>query len=96
MGIFDFIKGNKKTHKISNSDNKTSDEIMHEITSGLTKVPEKDRAYLVERMEVYKKHKYSTEILRACGRLLADTVNVGIAYSKLAIEHKMLKLQNIC
>lgn len=74
MGLFDFIKGDKKASMSKNAENKSFDEIMQEITIGLTKNPEKDRKYLVEKMELYKGHKYSTEILRACGRLLAEMI----------------------
>jgi len=45
------------------------DNIMREITSGLTGEPEHDIPYLQEQCQKYKDHELSTEILRACGRL---------------------------
>lgn len=45
------------------------DTIMREITSGLTGEPEHDIPYLQEQCQNYKNHEFSTEILRACGRL---------------------------
>lgn len=47
----------------------TYDEIMREITAGLTGDTEKDTVYLKEQMEKYKEHELAKEILRACGRL---------------------------
>ncbi len=46
------------------------DQIMREITHGLTGDGEKDIQYLKEQMEKYKDHDMAKEILRACGRLL--------------------------
>lgn len=51
-------------------DNKTFDEIMESITSGLVGDWETDCTYLREQMESYKEHPFSKEILRACGRLI--------------------------
>lgn len=45
-------------------------QIMQEITSGLTGDYKQDVAYLKEQMERYKNHEYGQEILRACGRLI--------------------------
>ena len=45
------------------------DTIMREITSGLTGEPEHDIPYLQEQCQNYKDHEFSTEILRACGRM---------------------------
>ncbi len=53
---------------------KEFDKIMSEINSGLTGEPEKDLAFLNEQSEKYKNHKYSKEILRACGRLMYDVM----------------------
>lgn len=52
----------------------TYDEIMREITAGLTGDEKHDRAYLKEQMEKYKGHELSTEIIRACGRLFYELV----------------------
>ncbi len=46
------------------------EEIMREITKGLTGNSEEDTRYLQEQMEKYKDHEMNQEILRACGRLL--------------------------
>lgn len=46
------------------------DQIMRHITSGFSGDPRKDIIYLQKEMEEYKNHEMSTEILRACGRLL--------------------------
>lgn len=51
------------------------DEIMKEITSGLTGDNEKDIKYLDEQCEKYKNHKYSIEIIRACGRMIFDLIS---------------------
>lgn len=48
----------------------TFDEIMMEITSGLTGDREHDLPYLQEQCEKYKEHDLAQEILRACGRLI--------------------------
>jgi len=48
----------------------TYEEIMKEITEGLSGDPEKDIEYLKEQMEKYKDHEQGQEIIRACGRLL--------------------------
>lgn len=41
----------------------TYDEIMREITTGLTGDADKDRDYLKEQMEKYKEHELATEII---------------------------------
>jgi len=48
------------------------DDIMREITSGLTGDPERDMRYLNEQCEIYKTHEMATEIIRAVGRLMYD------------------------
>lgn len=50
------------------------DNILREITSGLTGVPENDIPYIKEQMEKYKNHKLSKEILRVCGRIMFDLI----------------------
>lgn len=52
--------------------NKDFDQIMREITGGLSGDPKKDMAYLKEKGEEYKDHELATEILRACGRMMYD------------------------
>ena len=56
------------------TNNMDFDKIMHEITSGLTGNRDTDFEYLKEQMELYKDHEMSTEILRACGRLLYEVI----------------------
>lgn len=51
-------------------EHKDFEEIMKEITGGLTGDPKQDMSYLQEQMEKYKDHEYGKEIIRACGRLL--------------------------
>lgn len=46
------------------------DQIMKEITSGLTGDNKADMAYLQEQMEKYKDHEMGKEIIRACGRIM--------------------------
>ena len=46
------------------------DQIMREITAGLTGDNAQDIAYLKEQMEKYKDHEFGKEIIRACGRLI--------------------------
>lgn len=48
------------------------DEIMEQITLGLTGDPKKDFKYLEEQCEKYKDTEYGTEIVRACGRLISQ------------------------
>ena len=48
------------------------EEIMNDITKGLTGEPKKDMKYLMEQCEVYKTHELANEILRGIGRLIAD------------------------
>lgn len=52
----------------------TYEEIIGEITAGLTGDNKKDIAYLKEKMDKYKEHELATEILRACGRLLYEFI----------------------
>lgn len=68
---------------------KEFEKIMSEINSGLTGEPEKDMAFLNEQSKKYKNHKYSKEILRACGRLMYDVVpdDVRKKLDKVANEH---------
>ena len=47
-------------------------EIMREITRGLTGEKEHDRAYLMEQCEKYKNHSMAKEIIRACARLMTS------------------------
>lgn len=56
----------------SNPRNEDFDDIMHEITSGLTGDNQKDIQYLNQKMQEYKEHPLAKEILRACGRLLFE------------------------
>lgn len=51
------------------------DEILKIITAGLSGDSEKDVAYLQEKCEEYKNHKYSQEIIRACGRLIFELLS---------------------
>ena len=55
-------------------DKKKYDEIMREITSGLTGDPDKDLPYLKAQTEMYKDHELGTEIVRACGRLIYEVL----------------------
>lgn len=48
------------------------DEIMKNITHGLSGNYETDREYLQEQMEKYKDHELGKEIIRACGRILYE------------------------
>lgn len=50
------------------------DAIMRGITKGLTGNPKEDFAYLKQKMEEYKDHPMGKEILRACGRLMYQTI----------------------
>lgn len=52
------------------AENKEYEEIMQEITAGLTGDKKKDFQYLEEKGNEYKDHKYGKEILRAIGRLI--------------------------
>lgn len=49
---------------------KSFDEIMKEITLGMTGDQKHDREYLNEKMEEYQEHPYSERILKELGRLL--------------------------
>ncbi|MBQ2880614.1 MAG: tetratricopeptide repeat protein [Anaerotignum sp.] len=51
------------------------DEIMREITQGLTGNASDDLKYLNDQMENYKNHEMATEILRACGRLMYGLIS---------------------
>ncbi len=68
---------------------KELDKILSEINSGLTGDSEKDIAFLNEQSKKYKKHKYSKEILRACGRLMYDVVpdDIRKKLDKVANDH---------
>ena len=50
------------------------DQIMHQITSGLTGDEKTDLAYLQEQSEAYKDHEMGKEIIRACGRLIYELI----------------------
>lgn len=50
------------------------DSVMRGITSGLTGEAEHDMSYLQEQCQKYKDHEFSTEILRACGRLMFELI----------------------
>lgn len=50
------------------------EEVMQEITSGLTGDKEKDFKYLSEKAEEYKNSEYNTEIERAIGRMIFDLI----------------------
>ena len=50
----------------------TFDEIMAEISSGLTGDPAEDLRFLKAKSEEYKNHEYGAEILRACGRMIYE------------------------
>ena len=50
------------------------EQIMREITSGLTGDGKKDMKYLMEQAEKYKDHEMGKEIVRAIGRLIAKCV----------------------
>ena len=48
------------------------DEIMKEITNGLTGDSDTDIAFLKKVMEQYKDHELAKEVIRACGRMIYD------------------------
>lgn len=48
----------------------TYEEIIANITEGLTGDPEVDLEYLKSQMDIYKDHEKGQEIIRACGRLI--------------------------
>ncbi len=50
------------------------EEIMRQITSGLSGEPKKDIRYLQEQMDKYKDHELSQEIIRGCSRLMSDLI----------------------
>ena len=50
------------------------DQIMSEITAGLTGDEAKDIPYLEEQAERYKDSEYAMEVGRACGRLLFEII----------------------
>ena len=62
------------------------DNIMREITAGLTDDPKQNMIYLREQSEKYKDHEMATEILRAIGRLMYSQ----IPQDKLEEFEKML------
>ena len=53
------------------AEEKEYDEIMQNITAGLTGDQKADIKYLHSKMEEFKDHKYGKEIVRACGRIMA-------------------------
>ena len=53
---------------------KELDDILRDITSGLTGDSEHDGAYLIRQIEEYKEHELAKEIIRACGRLLYEVM----------------------
>lgn len=56
------------------TENINFDNIMRQITGGLTGDAKADMAYLQEQMEKYKSHEMGKEILRACGRLIYNLI----------------------
>ncbi len=50
------------------------DTVMRAITSKLTREPNRDIPYLWEQCQKYKDHELSREIIRACGRLMAQMI----------------------
>ena len=50
----------------------TFDEIMAEISGGLSGDPAEDLRFLKEKCEEYKNHECGAEILRACGRMIYE------------------------
>lgn len=56
------------------ANNKDFDQLMHEITSGLTGDNKTDLAYLQEKCEAYKNHELGKEIIRACARMMYDMI----------------------
>lgn len=62
------------------------DEIMKNITRGLSGNFKTDREYLQEQMEKYKDHELGKEIIRACGRILYEILP----------EDKKKSLQRLC
>ena len=82
------------------------DEIMAEITAGLTGNPEDDKQYLILQIDKYKKNEYANEIARAIGRILYkllsneerkevcqifDNLTLGIETSLEEAEFQMYK-----
>lgn len=61
------------------------DEIMKSITSGLTGDKETDLSYIKEQMRKYKDHELATEILRACGRMMAELIpeDMQVKFSRM-------------
>ena len=53
----------------------TFNEIMQQITGGLTGEKEHDAAYLMEQCEKYKGHDMAKEIIRACSRLMYSFIS---------------------
>lgn len=56
------------------ADSNIFEDIMKEITRGLSGDSKKDVDYLQEQMEMYKDHEYGKEIIRACGRLIYEVI----------------------
>ena len=70
--------------------NRTFDEIMDDIASGLTGERENDYPYLQEQMQTYRDHELSEEILRACGRLIYQMTPEDLRrelYQKVSNRH---------
>lgn len=57
-----------------NNSNKAFDEIMESITAEFTGDWDHDKRCLRKKMEMYKNHPLSKEVLRACGRLMWEMV----------------------
>lgn len=55
-----------------NPKNDDFDDIMHEITSGLTGDTRTDVQYLNQKMQEYREHPLAKEIIRACGRMIFE------------------------
>ena len=53
-------------------EDKSFNEIMQDITAGLTGDNEKDVSWLLSQIETYKNHEMGKEIIRACSRMLFE------------------------
>lgn len=53
----------------------TADELISEIRKGLTGNAARDRAYLMQQTEKYRGHPQHSEIAKACGRMIAETLS---------------------
>ena len=56
------------------SERKSFEEIMNEITGGLTGDADQDVAYLQEQMARYSGHEMGKEVSRACGRMMFEII----------------------